>query len=161
MGPCAIKGAPIKKGGCKAALESTLIPPGPIQESSQSAAPAGVAQFTQRLRFNLTDAFTSYREVLSDLFESVFCSVFKPEPHLDNALLTWSQSVQDLFGHFLQVDVDDGICWRNNSAIFDEVAEMRIFFLADRGFEGDRLLRDFHDLAHFRDRDVHPLRDFF
>jgi hypothetical protein len=36
---------------------------------------------------------------------------------------------------------------------------MRVFLLADRGLERDRLLRDLQDLAHLADRDVHALRD--
>src|SRR5712692_1943242 len=38
---------------------------------------------------------------------------------------------------------------------------MRIFFLADRRFEGNRLLRDLQNLAHLGDGDVHALGDFF
>jgi hypothetical protein len=99
----------MKKGGCKAALEFTLIPPGPIQESSQSAAPAGVAQLAKRLCFDLADTFACDGEVLTDLLEGVLGPIFQPKPHLDHSLFAWCQCVQHLFGHFLEVYVDDRI----------------------------------------------------
>ncbi len=48
---------------------------------------------------------------------------------------------------------------RDDGAVLDEVAQVRIFLLADRRLEGDRLLRDLHDLADLGDRHVHPLGD--
>ena len=38
---------------------------------------------------------------------------------------------------------------------------MRIFLFANRRFKGDRLLRNLQHLANLRDRNVHPLGDFF
>jgi hypothetical protein len=55
-----------------------------------------------------------------------------------------------LSGLVLEVHVDRGFGRRNDGAVCDEVAEMRIFFSADRRFEGDRLLRDLGHFAHFR-----------
>src|SRR5262249_5242862 len=139
----------------------TLISPGPIQESSQSAAPAGMAKLAKGLRFDLADAFSSHSKVLSDFFQRVFGSIFESETHLDDSFFTRGESIEHLFGHFLQVDVDDGVRRRNNTAIFDEIAEMRIFFLTDWSFQRDGFLSDFHDLAYFRNRNVHSLCDFF
>src|SRR5215471_2279706 len=53
-----------------------------------------------------------------------------------------SKLLQDLLGHFFEVDVDDGIGWRNDAPVFDEIAKMRIFLLADWRLQRDRLLRD-------------------
>ena len=50
---------------------------------------------------------------------------------------------------------------RDGHAVFDEVAEVRIFLFSDGGLEGDGLLRDLEDLADLRDRDVHAAGDLF
>ena len=50
---------------------------------------------------------------------------------------------------------------RDGHAVFDEVAEVRIFLFADGGLERDGLLRDLEDLADLRDGDVHAPGDLF
>src|SRR5690606_20344437 len=62
---------------------------------------------------------------------------------------------------FLQVQVDDRIRRRNDVRVGDEVAEVRIFLLADGCLERDGLLRDLQHLAHLRHRNVHPLGNLF
>src|SRR5215510_6062850 len=101
MGPRALLKSATKKGGWKAALEFTLIPPRPIEESPQSAASTRVPQLSKCFRFDLTDTFAGHREVLSDLFQSMFGAVFETESHLDDALLARRQRVENLLGHFL------------------------------------------------------------
>src|SRR3546814_10242203 len=54
---------------------------------------------------------------------------------------------------FLQVEIDHRFGRRHHLAIFDEIAQMRIFLFADRRLERDRLLRDLQDLAHLAHRD--------
>ena len=66
----------------------------------------------------------------------------------------WVSVRRTLFGFVLEVHVDRGFGRRNHGAVFDEVAEMRIFFFADWRFEGDRLLRDLGHFAHFRHRNI-------
>src|SRR4051812_46343240 len=95
-----------QKGRSKAPLEFTSVPAGSVEEGTESPAAARMSQFAQRLGFNLADAFASDREVLANLFQCVFSPVFKAESHLDYAFLTWGERIQDLFGHFLQVDID-------------------------------------------------------
>jgi hypothetical protein len=50
---------------------------------------------------------------------------------------------------------------RDDGLVLDEIAEVRIFLFADGSFERDRLLRDFQNLAHLGDRNIHALGDFF
>ena len=50
---------------------------------------------------------------------------------------------------------------RDGHAVFDEVAEVRVFLFSDGSFERDGLLRDLEDLADLRDRDVHAAGDLF
>ena len=54
-----------------------------------------------------------------------------------------------------------GLGGRDRFLIFNEVAEMRIFFFADRRLERDRLLRDLDDLADLLGRETHLVRDLF
>src|SRR6266446_1193986 len=118
-------------------------------------------QLAQRFGFDLADAFAGYGERLADFFQSVLAAVFEAEAHLDDFFFARGQRAQDLSGLVLEVHVDHGFGRRHYGAVFDEVAEMRIFLFADRRFERDRLLRDLRHLAYFRDRDVHALGDFF
>src|SRR5438045_607258 len=82
-------------------------------------------------------------EALADFFERVLAAVADAEPHLDHLLLARRQRLQHRLGLLFQIEVDHGFGWRYDLAILDEVAQMRIFLLADRRLERDRLLRDF------------------
>src|ERR1039458_1763135 len=118
-------------------------------------------QLAQRLGFDLADAFAGYGERLPDFFQSVLAAVFEAEAHLDDFFFARGQRAQDLSRLVLQVHVDHRLGRRNHAAVFDEVAQMRIFLFADRRFERDRLLRDLQHLAYFRDWNVHALGDLF
>src|ERR1051325_3749505 len=120
-----------------------------------------VAQLAQRLRFDLADAFARDREVLPHLLERVLAAVADAEPHLDHLLLPRRQLLQHRLGLLLEVQVDDRLGGRDDVAVLDEVAKMRIFLFADRRLQRDGLLRDLQHLAHLRHRDVHPLGDLF
>src|SRR5580700_1920388 len=118
-------------------------------------------QFAQGLGFDLADAFAGYRETLPDLFQGVLAAVFEAEAHLDYFFFARGQRAQDLSGLVLEVHVDHGFGGRDYGAVFDEVAEMRIFFFADWGFERDRFLRDLQDFPHFGNGNVHSFGNFF
>ena len=102
-----------------------------IEERPQFVAPAGVAQFSERLGLDLADAFPRYREVLADLFESVLTAVLQTEAHLDDLLLTRGEGLQDFGGLLPQVEIDDRFRRRHHPLIHDEIAKVRLFFLAD------------------------------
>src|SRR5438128_5063588 len=106
-------------------------------------------QLPQCLRLDLPDAFTRDRERLANFFESVLAAVFETEAHLDDLFFAWRQGAKHVRSLVFQVDVDDCFCRRHNSAVFDEVAKMRIFFFANWSFERDRLLSDLKDLSDF------------
>src|ERR1700722_10544137 len=120
-----------------------------------------MAQLAQCFGFDLADAFAGYGEALADFFQSVLAAVFEAEAHFDYFFFARGQRAQDLSSLVLEVHVDHGFGWRDYGAVFDEVAEMRIFLFADWRFERDRLLRDLQNLPHFRHRNVHALGDFF
>jgi len=120
-----------------------------------------VAELAEGFGFDLADAFAGYLEALADFFKGVLGAVFEAEAHLDDALFARSQGAEDLGGVLLEVDADDGLAGRDGLAVFNEVAEVRIFLFADGGFEGDGLLGDLEHLADLGDRDVHAAGDLF
>src|SRR6185369_4416839 len=153
-------GAPSPTAAVETVKDSLgVVDPRTLQERLQLARPRRMPQLAERLGLDLTDALSGDRERLADLFQGVLGPVAQAEAHLDDLLLARSQGLQESLGLLLQVDVDHGLRRRDHVAVLDEVAEMRILFLADRSLQRDRLLRDLQDLSHLRDRDVHPLRD--
>src|ERR1043166_6146630 len=138
----------------------TLARP-PLEERTQLAAARRMPQLAQRLGFDLPDAFARDGEALADFFQRVLAAVADAEAHLNDLLFARRECLKDRLGLFLQVQVDDRFGRRDDLAIFDEVAKMRIFLLANRRFERDRLLRDLQDLADLADRNVHALGNLF
>ena len=69
------------------------------------------------------------------------------------------RTLEDRLSLLLEVQVDRRFGRRDDLAILDEVAQMRIFPFADGGFEGDRLLCDLEHLPHRGHGNVHPLGD--
>ncbi len=143
-----------------AALFAAQLPPelhffDAFNEGFQLAAAAGVTQLAEGLCFDLADALACDLEALADFFQGVLGAVFETETHLDDALFARGESAEDLRGVLLEVDADDGLRRRDGLAVFNEVAEVRIFLFTDGRFERDGLLRDFEDLADLGDRDVH------
>src|SRR5260370_286478 len=120
-----------------------------------------MTQLAQGLGFDLPDAFARNRERLADFLERVLTAIIQAEAHLDDFFFAGCQRLQHGRRLFLQVQIDDRIGWRYHRLVFDEVAEMRIFLFADRGFERDRLLGDLQNLAHLGHGNVHALGDFF
>src|ERR1039457_3296510 len=112
----------------------------PVHERPQFPGARWVAQLSQRLRLDLADALAGYRERLPDFLKGVLGAVFQPEAHLDDLLFARGKRAQHLRSLVFEVDVDYRLGRRNNRAVFDEVAQMRIFLLANWRFEGNRLL---------------------
>ncbi len=50
---------------------------------------------------------------------------------------------------------------RHDALVLDEVAQVRVFLLADGSLEADGLLRDLQDLADLVERQLHLLGDLF
>src|SRR5579884_2440286 len=96
---------------------------------------AGVPQLAQRLGLDLADALARYREMLADLFQRMLAAVLQPEAHFDDLLLAGAERLQHLRGLLPQVEIDHRLRWRNHAPVDDEVAEVRLFFLAHRGFQ--------------------------
>src|SRR5262249_36490601 len=93
-------------------------------------------------------------EVLSDLLERVLAAVREAEAQPQHLLLARRERVQDLVGLLAQGEADDRLDGRDDLLVLDEIAQMAVFFLADRRLQRDRLLRDFENFAHLVDRHV-------
>src|SRR5205085_347284 len=112
-----------------------------FEERLELARARGVAQFPKRLSFDLPDALARDGEVLADLFERVLAAVVaEAEAHLDDLLLARGERRQNLVRYLAQVRDDDGVRGVKYGLVLDEVAEVRVLFLADGSFERDRLL---------------------
>src|ERR1051326_3375296 len=77
-------------------------------------------------------------------------AVIKAKGHLDDFFFARGERTQHLRGLVLEVHVDHGLSRRDHGAILDEVAQVRIFFFTNGGFQRDGLLRDLKHLADFR-----------
>src|SRR4029079_6237363 len=106
-----------------------------------------VAQLAERLRLDLADALPRDLEVLADLFERVVRLLADAEAHAEDLLLARRQGLQDLTRLLGEVHVDDRLGRADDALVLDEVAQVRVFLLTDRGLERDGLLRDLEDLA--------------
>src|SRR2546428_9169420 len=107
-------------------------------------------QLAQRLRFDLADALASDIERAADFFERVLGAIADAEAHLENLLLARRERAKNFVRLLFEIGDDHVIDRRDRAAILDEVAKMRVFLFADRCLEGDRLLRDLHDLDYLR-----------
>src|SRR5438445_12293151 len=118
-----------------------------------------MAELAQRLGLDLPDALAGDGEVLADLLERMLATVRKAEAQPQDLLLARRERIEDLVGLLAQGQTDDRLHRRDDLLVFDEVAEMAVFFLADRRLQGDRLLSDLQDLPHLVDRHVHLGRE--
>jgi hypothetical protein len=62
-----------------------------FEKSADVAGTRRLAQFAQRVGFNLANALARYREHLTDFFESPRITVFKPKTHADDSFLAGSE----------------------------------------------------------------------
>src|SRR5215468_9674666 len=108
-----------------------------LQKRLQLLRPRGVPELPQGLRLDLPDALARDVEGAADLLERVLGAVAHAEAHLEHLLLARRQRLQDAARLLLQVRHEHRVDRREHAAILDEVAQMRILLLADRGLERD------------------------
>src|SRR5437867_582142 len=118
-----------------------------------------VPELTQRLGLDLSDALAGDREVLPDLLQGVLAAVGEAEAEPQDLLLARGERVEDLVRLLAEREADDRLDWRHDLLVLYKIAQMAVFFLSDRRFERNRLLRDFQYFAHLVHGDVHLRRD--
>src|SRR5262249_52646728 len=116
-----------------------------------------MTELAQRLRLDLTYPLAGHGKILTDFFERVLAAVRESEAQTEHLLFSRRQRVEDFVGLLAQGEPDDRLDRRDDLLVLDEIAEMTVLFLADRGLERDRLLGDLQNLADLVDRHV-PLR---
>src|SRR6202000_2788781 len=109
---------------------------------TQLPRPRRVLQLAQGLRLDLTDAFARDRELLADFFQRVVGVHADAKAHAQHALFARGERGQHARRGFAQVRLDRGINGEDRVFVLDEIAEVRILFVTDRGFERERLFRD-------------------
>src|SRR6266446_6931337 len=157
-----------------ASMWPTVLPPAPIcrpmvmtgmacllllQVVAELLRARRVAQLAQRLGLDLADALTSHAEALAHLFQRPLVAVDQPETQLQHAPLPRRERVQNVLHFGVQHGQRGSIGRRDGLAVLHEVAEVGVLLLTDRSLEGNRVLRDLHDLANLLGRDSHLLAD--
>src|SRR5579864_4881307 len=123
-----------------------------IQEAPQLPRPRRMLELPQRLGLDLADALSRHRELLADLFQRVVGVHADAEAHAQHALLARRERREHARRGLAQVRLDRGVDRQHRVLVLDEIAEVGILLVADRGFEGDRLLGDLQHLAHLLQR---------
>src|SRR6476469_1469646 len=136
------------------AAPATRAPWPPLLEVVlELAAPGRVAQLAQRLGLDLADPLAGDVELLADLLEGPGTPVLEAEPELQHAPFAAGQRVEHRLHLLLEQLVRRGLGRRQRAAVLDEVAEVGVLLLADRGLQRDGLLRDLDDLEDLLGRD--------
>src|SRR5471030_1499167 len=120
-----------------------------------------VAQLAQRLGFDLTNPFTGHVELLTNLLEGVVGIHVDTEAHAQNLGFTGSEAGENFASRFFKALNGSHIDWRLHGRVFDEVTQVRVFVITDRGFHGDRLFSDLQYLADLVLRHFHAFAQLF
>ncbi|EBA16654.1 hypothetical protein RSK20926_02579 [Roseobacter sp. SK209-2-6] len=118
-------------------------------------------QFPERLRLDLTDPLAGHAELLADFLQGVVSVHADAETHAQNPFLTRGERGQNPGGGLLQVFLNGRVQRQHRVFVLDEIAQLRIFLVPDRGFERDRLLGDLHHLADLLQRHLQFFGQFF
>src|SRR5713226_6601405 len=132
-----------------------------VHVSAEFLRARGVAEFVKGPDLDLTDTLAGERESLAHLLQRALMAVVEAEAQLYHAALPRRERVE----HVLHLGVEHGerggVRGRDCLTVLDEVAEMRVLLLADRGLERDRGLGKPYDLPHPLRGDPHLLADLF
>src|SRR5471030_301743 len=120
-----------------------------------------VAQLAQRLGFDLTNPFTGHVELLTNLLKGVVGIHVDTEAHAQNLGFTGSEAGENFASRFFKALNGSHIDWRLHGRVFDEVTQMGVFVITDRGFHGDRLFSDLQYLADLVLRHFHAFAQLF
>ena len=94
-----------------------------------------MAQFAQRLRFDLADALARHSELLADFLEGPRLSIDQTEAQANDFLLATRESVQHGLELLLKEFEGSTLERDHGLGVLDEVAEVAVLLLAYRRFE--------------------------
>src|SRR6516162_11414591 len=109
-------------------------------------------QLPERFRLDLADALARDRELLADLFQGVVLVHADAEAHADYTLLARRERGERARRGLAQVRLDDGVDRHDRVLVLDEIAEVGILLVADRGFQRQRLFHYLEHLANLLER---------
>src|SRR5216683_2173621 len=121
----------------------------------------GVAEFVQGPDLDLTDTLAGERESLAHLLQRALMTIVEPEAQLDHTALPRRERVEHVLHLGVQHGERGGVGRRDCLTVLDEVAEMGVLLLADRGLERDRGLGKPDDFPHPLRGDPHLLAELF
>src|SRR5450759_3287240 len=135
-----VDGAPSLWPGCACPRQHGRCGPaaGLLQVVLQLARTARVAQLPERLRLDLADPLAAQVEVRADLVKGAGAPVLEAEAELEDSALTAGQRVEHGRHLLLEELVRRRLGRGQRAPVLDEVAQVRVPFLADRGLERDR-----------------------
>src|SRR3990167_9208884 len=120
-----------------------------------------VAQLAQRLGFDLTNPLAGYIELFTDFLEGVVGIHVDAETHAQNLGFTCREAGKHFACRFFKALNGGDIDWRLHGRVFDEVTQMGVFVITDRGFHGDRLFGDLQYLTDLVLRHFHAFTQIF
>src|SRR5262249_3021782 len=92
------------------------------------------------------------RELVADLFQRVVLVHADAEAHADYTLLARRERGERARRGLAQIGLNRGVDRQDRVLVLDEIAEVGILLVADRGFQRQRLLGDLEPLAHLPER---------
>src|SRR5690606_29476649 len=113
--------------------------PASLEVVPQRLRTAGVTQLRHGLRLDLTDPLTGHTEGVADLVQRLGLTVAETETHPDDTGLTLGERIQQLLELTLQHREADGVRRDDGLGVLDEVTEVAVAVLAERGVQRDRL----------------------
>src|SRR6516164_6229568 len=109
-------------------------------------------QLAYRLGLDLADALARDRELVADLFQGVVLVHADAEAHADYTVLPRRERGERACRGLAQVRLDDGVDRQDRVLVLDEIAEVGILLVADRGFQRQRLFHYLEHLANLLER---------
>ncbi len=109
--------------------------------------PRGVAELGERLRRDLPDSLPSEVKLPTDLIQGTGVAVQKPEPELDDPLLSRGQGVKNGFQLLFEHGEARGLLRCHGIIVPDEIPEVGVFRLPEGGLQRERV-RYGKDLSH-------------
>src|SRR5579884_1048507 len=128
-----------------------------VQVVLQLAAAAWMAQLAQSFGLDLADALAGDVELLAHLFQRAAAPIVQAEAQLQHFALALGQAIQHILNLLFEQLMARGFRRGQSCVVLDEVAEMTVFFLANRRLQADRLLANLDNLTHFLRADLHLL----
>src|SRR5918994_7300324 len=118
-----------------------------LQVVAELLASGGAAQLGEGLGLDLADPLAGDPELAADLLQGPGVAVGEAEAELDDLLLPLREGVQDRVELLLEQDEAGRVHGHDGVGVLDEVAEVGVLLLTDRGLQRHRLLGHLEDLA--------------